>query len=839
MKRLLIMLTVLVSLVLAACQIPDETTSYSYAKEYWGEWLRMDTGEKWYISGGSITIDGRESSKTPALAKQSSRVVEVREDGRTYYLYASRVANASFTGRVEAFDQSPLPHSAAGGRAAAGGKGWIDVVVKDLDNGSSTTVKTDGDGKFTVPESIPGDDYQVTPQGGTPVVVTPVSDGDDVGTITISDGVNFKTSIKPRDAHTDMAALYAGETYNMTITVENTGTIDCLAATYQLDGASSINSSPILGTIEPGKKKEIPVSVQYAQTQNEYDYKKIGVIITDNISGKEWHDSVSLKIYKEKAAFNIRADSPISGVVIAPTGQAYAFNRVTSATLTMPRSSKDYLAVFSGATAGTEAVYSLGIDVQPESGFGSFSALGNYEPNDTEDTAVSIAARRSIMSYLHKNDIDYYRASFNPAVIDGFATKEAANGDGNDTVSRRETHYLDIRVKNHVNEEIQITSAVLAPLSVYAWPEAAGGRASIGSLNAGHYTTLTSSGSALTASDAPLLDPSGLQKAFQFKVSADCPPDTDVPFTVTFTDSRGHSWTETLSIKVEDIGPRIAINTPVTGSFTVKETADGGDNKANPGETLYLDIRFKNTGSSPAPGVNAVLTAASSYVTIDKGTAAIGDLSDGHYKTLTSGSSSSSASYTTLMYTSGLANAFKFTVLPNCPEGTEIPFTVTFTGSGGNSWTDTLTIQSVGTGANIAINTPASSNVAVKEAANGNGNNQANPGETHYLDIRVTNSGSTALGVNAVLTTASSHVTIDKGAAEIGDLRAGYYKTLTYSSSASYSSSVSLMYTSGLAKAFKFIISPSCPAGTSIPFTVTFTDFWGNTWTDTLLVWVN
>ena len=733
MKRLLIMLTVLASFVWVTCQNPindegkgtpevpntpetpnnpqvPETPAQKYAKEYWGEWLRMDTGEKWYISGGSITINGREweSSKTPALTKQSSRVVEVREDGRAYYLYASRVANASFTGRVEAFDQSPLPHSAAGGRAAAGGKGWIDVVVKDLDNGSSTTVKTDGDGKFTVPESIPGDDYQVIPQGGTPVVVTPAGDGDDVGTITISSGLNFKTSIKPKSNTTDMTRLYANmNAYELIIVVENTGTIDCTAATFQLDfddglALESVPASQILGTIEPGKKKEIPVTVRCSQIQNEYEYKKIGVTITDPISDREWQDSVSLKWHRGRVNFNIKANHAVSGVIIAPTAQAYSFRDVTSATLTMPWSVRDYLVVFSGATADTEVVYSLGIDVTPDSDFNAFSDTGNYEPNNTENNSSSIAAQSKIMSYLHKNDIDYYKVSlgssvpvFKPAAMTDFAIKEAANGNGDNKANPHETHYLDIRVKNNVNAALKITSVVLS--------------------------------------------------------------------------------------------------------------------------------------------------SESGNVTIDNGTGAIGDLNAGSYKTLTDDSSSySSASSADLMYTSGLAKAFKFTISESCPVGTGILFTVTFTDSWGNTWTDTLTIQVTGTGANIAINTPTASNIAIKEAANGNGDNQVNPRETHYLDIRAKNSGtSKALGVTAVLTAASSYVTIDKGTGAIGDLRAGYYKTLTYSSSASSSSSVSLMYTSGLAKAFKFTILPNCPAGTSIPFTVTFTDSWGNTWTDTLSVYVN
>jgi hypothetical protein len=233
------------------------------------------------------------------------------------------------------------------------------------------------------------------------------------------------------------------------------------------------------------------------------------------------------------------------------------------------------------------------------------------------------------------------------------------------------------------------------------------------------------------------------------------------------------------------------------------------------------------------------LTTTSSYVTIDQGTATIGDLSAGYYTTLTY-DATSSASSASLLYSYGdLTKAFKFTISDTCPAGTQLPFTVTFTDSWGNTWTDTLTISVVATEASIAINTPVTDNYKIREAANGNADGKANPHETHYLDIRIKNGGSSkVLGLQATLTTASSYVTIDQGTATIGDLSAGYYTTLTYDAfpSASSASSASLLYSYYLSKAFKFTISDTCPAGTQLPFTVTFTDSWGNTWTDTLTI---
>jgi hypothetical protein len=293
---------------------------------------------------------------------------------------------------------------------AIGGIGRIGVTISNLnDQANEITTTTDADGNFTAGGIIPGDEYKVTPEGGTPTIVTPSGDGDDVGTITIAgSGVNFKTTINASDVY------YAGTgtSHSFAITVTNTGDEDCTAATFELDfedGLSGSTTAPArLGTIEPGKTKTIPVSgVSYRPIQTEYEFKKIGVRITDTINQKTWDDSVSIGFYKEPVEFNISAERGVSGVFIGPQN-TYSFTNTTSESITVPWSKKDYLVVFSGATADTETIYSLGVNSTPNTGFDSFSDPGNYEPNNTEETA-RFMSQRQIMSYLHKNDIDYYR----------------------------------------------------------------------------------------------------------------------------------------------------------------------------------------------------------------------------------------------------------------------------------------------------------------------------------------------------------------------------------------------------------------------------------------------
>jgi hypothetical protein len=251
-----------VSLLILSCPTPENpgNTPATYAKEYWGEWLRMDATETWYISSNAIKIGGTTSSKSVSLTKQSDRVVEVTDNGRKYYLYASRVANASFTGKIAGFEQP----SQSIQRSVAGGKGFLKVVVEDLnDKTNSVTTTTDADGNFTADGIIPGDEYEVTPEGGTSITVTPTGDGDDVGLIAISNGVNFKTSIKSSGSN----IFYAnGTQYNFIMNIKNIGTEDCLAATYQLSFDSGLitsasTSQTVMGTIEPGKDKTLNLTL--------------------------------------------------------------------------------------------------------------------------------------------------------------------------------------------------------------------------------------------------------------------------------------------------------------------------------------------------------------------------------------------------------------------------------------------------------------------------------------------------------------------------------------------------------------------------------------------------
>jgi len=401
---------------LLGCVEPE--SGLNLAEELWGEWLRIDQDEAWYISRNSIRINERQTSKSVTLTRQSNNIIQVKEGGRIYYLYASRIANASFSGKVASFDD---PASRSMARSVAGGKGWAKVVVENLDNGTSVTTTTDAEGEFTVDNIIPGDSYKITPEQGEPVIFTPVGNGDDTGTITVVEGddVNFKVSIARSDYNsTDMTMLETQRyndtgsfdfSYNFKITIQNTGKRDVTAATYQLSRDSGLSmvsgsSSGVLGTIEPGKSKTIDIKLRCSSgsINGVSEFKKINVTITDTIASRTWNDSVSLRFFKETISMGSLSGNA-RGMLITPANEA----RRSISGFVPKLNNEDYLFVFCGATADTEGAYSLRVLDLPYQDAALGTDLARYEPNDTEETAAVITG--SIRAYLHKNDIDYYR----------------------------------------------------------------------------------------------------------------------------------------------------------------------------------------------------------------------------------------------------------------------------------------------------------------------------------------------------------------------------------------------------------------------------------------------
>jgi hypothetical protein len=363
--------------------------------------LCVDTGDTWYISNKAITINGTSAPIAGTLTKQSERVIEVKDGDGEYYLSASRIANARFSGTL-----AGILENTPAARATFANLAGMALVIRNVYNTAQELVsQTDAEGNFTVEGAIPGDTYTITPvmpEGGTPapsVAITPQADGDDIGVITL--GMNFKALVTPATAM--MSELYINESYAFNLGFENIGTGSHLAPAYRLMPPAGVTvTGQTEGTItagdavEPGRSKSVLINITCSSVSGDYEYKKIGVEMT-NETGDVWEDSFSVRFYRERVIFNLRASEAVSGSITTPDSSVYSFANTVRETVSLPRLTiGEYTVVVSGMG---EAVYSLGVGVEADSDFGSFSDTNRYEPNDMEEGAYVITEEK-IMAAL-------------------------------------------------------------------------------------------------------------------------------------------------------------------------------------------------------------------------------------------------------------------------------------------------------------------------------------------------------------------------------------------------------------------------------------------------------
>jgi len=393
---------------------------YLFPKDIWGEWIRMDTGDIWYFANNYRTVGNSVFITDIVWSRQSPNVIRV--DGNTpYFLYASRVRTSKFDASAVSDSSSRVAIS----RAVNVPKG-TNAIIKAIKNGvDKQTVEIGDNGEIEAENIIAGDDYIVTIENQE-FTVTPNTDGDNVGTLTLTQGVNIKTSIR---SSSDMMRFYSGESYNLTISFTNIGSVNSTAMGYRFTLPQGLeitanSNSPTrltagdLQSFTPGRTQDINITIKCGPVVNDFEFKDI-IIDTEDFYGKKWTDSVSVRVNREKTVFNIRSNLAINGVIIVPNGKAYYFRtsgsgNLFSSSVTVPKYINDYLVVFSGASATTEPKYSFAVDRIPASNFNDFGItdLNKYWPNGTEGQAALINYKQEVIAYLLMNQANFYKVRF-------------------------------------------------------------------------------------------------------------------------------------------------------------------------------------------------------------------------------------------------------------------------------------------------------------------------------------------------------------------------------------------------------------------------------------------
>jgi hypothetical protein len=440
------------------------------------------------------------------------------------------------------------------------------VTLVNLNDAANTvTATTASDGSFTAQGLIPGDEYELRAAGDT-ARVKPIANGDHLGTLHLTGGgVNFKASIAPADAPTDLNCLYADASCDFTLIIENTGSANCASVTYHLDFEEGLvkvaaPNTPLLhGSLDAGARFTVPVTLRCEPFEAEYIFKKISITLTDDFTSKTFSDSVSLRFHKTPVTFSAASAHPVRGVIVTPTAQARRFStqgQGAASSFTLPWSAQPYLAVFSGAALEAGSAYSFGVNRAPDTDFAGFSNPTKDEPNDTEDAATPFVSEGKVTSYLHKNDVDYYALNLDGckllAMTDYAFKDEAANTVS--MVTSGASSFLDLTLTNNTLTAMNGVAVTLSSTSGYV--TVMNGAAQIGTVSAG-------------ASN-------GTSGALQCAIAAACPMGTVLPFTLHFSNALGAAWTESIEVTTTAPAPANVQAAPLSNtSLAVSWNADG------------------------------------------------------------------------------------------------------------------------------------------------------------------------------------------------------------------------------------------------------------------------
>lgn len=401
------------------------------------------------------------------------------------------------------------------------------------------------------------------------------------------------------------------------------------------------------------------------------------------------------------------------------------------------------------------------------------------------------------------------------------------NDDG--TLSPGETAMVEIYAKNVGAEPVTGVGASLSD-----WDEvnltlvdcAARG-------TSGSYRSCTASCDCSQVTDAGKQDLGGGQTgsypllAIELKV-AESAPLTPTEFVVRFVDAAGKQWDETFELPVLDPAANIHV-----GSWSI--TSDENDDAAlTPGESVTVQIYAENQGAAQALGVSASLSSIPTHVALSD-CAARG--TSGSYRTCTSTcdctnvseggkqdiDSAQTGSYPIL--------EIQFKLSESAPLS-PIVLPVVFDDAWGNSWQDTVTIEVVPTGADIAID-------SWSITSDDNDDAQVSPGESAAIQIYAENLGtSDGLDLTASLTSWPTSVSITDCAARG---TSGSYRTCTSACDCTNISEGGKQDISPNQSGnypileIDFTLSVAAPLGPA-SFNLQFEDDWGNTWTESFQV---
>jgi uncharacterized repeat protein (TIGR02543 family) len=440
-KTVSLILAVIFVLAVGGCPTDDglgggQQGTGNYAKEFRGEWIRMDTGDRWYIDGSSISVNGAASTLNVRFEKTSENVIDAYgEDNKRYTLFGARTANASFNAQVVLLDDAS--RSATGSRTVGDER----VTVRNLKQPDlPIVVQPNNTGEIVVLGQIPGDTLEIVPNSSewkdVKVGITPgFGKEQNLGVIPLTNGDNFKVSLKMGNEADDITELYADLVpRDYIFELENIGKTNSGETTFELSWNESDfvylsgTTKQEFSNIASGEKKQLTLRLASKTIDAEKMNKEVKIKIKNYDSKshhvRTWDDTVSINFYKVPTTLWFSSEKQVQGVIKAKSGKSYYFRTVRpewstgnfTTSVNVPWSNYEYIVTFLGATIEAESAtkYAFAETNQPYANWDSYDPyifLSTYKPyNEVEDTAPVVeTGKGSFMGYLAGESIDYYK----------------------------------------------------------------------------------------------------------------------------------------------------------------------------------------------------------------------------------------------------------------------------------------------------------------------------------------------------------------------------------------------------------------------------------------------
>jgi hypothetical protein len=308
---------------------------------------------------------------------------------------------------------------------------------------------------------------------------------------------------------------------------------------------------------------------------------------------------------------------------------------------------------------------------------------------------------------------------------------------------------------------------------------------------------------------------------FVINVSSEIPSGTNLDFTLTLRDSNNKTYSIPFNIATSNDSPSLTLSN--------WNYLSNGSNSSQilPGDKVYLNPLFYNSGNIPLKDLNVTVSSTSPYVSIGNNLSCyysqnVGSLRPGYYQSYyyrCNGYYSWSYQPSSNMSTYNYSDYISLDVLNSAPAGASIPITFTVTDSYQKTYTFNIQLSVANYSKSVSLSTNNSS------LSNGNTASRFYPGDTLYLNPIFNNNGNIRLrSLKAFIETSSPYLTVSAPScsSELGNIETNYYqnfynKCYNYYPSGSYSQPSSSIYTSYPGAYFRATISSSAPSGEVIP----------------------